>query len=842
MSKGKSGKAAHISVIATTLAALLAAAHPAFADESHSFHIAAADASSAVREFANQSGVQIMASAEALRNKQLNPVVGEHTTEAALNLLLTDTGLEHRYIGERGVVIALVQPVKLAQADRSSTSSVDPSARELVVEEIIVTAQKRSEPLQEVPVPVAVIEAVELIENNQLRIQDYYNKVPGLNLTLLGDIGQSSLSIRGLTTGGNVLSTVGVVVDDIPFGPSIYVSNGSFAPDFDPGELARVEVLRGPQGTLYGANSLGGLLKFATIDPSADAVSGRVQLGTSSVHEGDELGHAVRAAVNLPLGDTVALRASGSMRREPGYIDNLQTGEEDVNIIDSNSGRLALLWEPADVFSLKLSALYQDTEQEGTADTHLPSPIGPRPDLQDLQQSTLIDSGIFGQEMQAYSATLTAQLGRAELISLSGYNIKTTFNALDTPLAFLTGPTQTRFGVSGFVTKADTEIAKLTQELRLSMPLTDRIEWLLGAFYTDEQAEGHSDWQAINQNTGAVAGTWLVVDTDSSYAEYAAFTDLTFRLSDRLDVQVGGRVSRNEVSAGRAITVGPYNTVLLGLPSETSITPAFESEDRPISYLLTPRFKLSRDLMVYARFASGYRPGGPNTSAAAVAAGAPASYEADMTQTYEIGSKGRFFGGMVAFDASIYHIDWKDVQLQARDPANASLQYTYNVGAAESQGVELSVELKPIDGMTIAAWGAYNDARLTEVPPTVALNARAGDRLPYSARKSGYFSVDQQFPLWADVVGHVGASASYVGNRKGRFFTGSIVQGEFPAYTQVDMQLGARFDAWTVNAFVNNVTDERGVLRGGRDASLGLQYIVTYIQPRTAGLTLTRSF
>jgi iron complex outermembrane receptor protein len=148
------------------------------------------------------------------------------------------------------------------------------------LEEIVVTAQKREERLQDVPIPTTAIAGQTLVDSNQLRIQDYYTSAPGLNLTNNGE-GQSVISIRGLTTGAGANPTVGIVVDDAPFGSTRSMA-GSFAPDIDPGDLARVEVLRGPQGTLYGASSLGGLVKFVTVDPSPDALSGRVQADTNN--------------------------------------------------------------------------------------------------------------------------------------------------------------------------------------------------------------------------------------------------------------------------------------------------------------------------------------------------------------------------------------------------------------------------------------------------------------------------------------------------------------------------------------------------------------------------------
>jgi outer membrane receptor protein involved in Fe transport len=174
------------------------------------------------------------------------------------------------------------------------------------LEEVIVTAQKRSERLQDVPVPVTAIGANTLVDTNQMRLEEYYSQIPGLTLTVGDGRGVPMISIRGITS-GYTNPTVGVVVDGTPYGASTNLALGALVPDIDPSELARVEVLRGPQGALYGASSMGGLLNYVTIEPSTDRASGRVQAGTSSVYDGDQLGYNLSAAVNVPLSDTFAV-------------------------------------------------------------------------------------------------------------------------------------------------------------------------------------------------------------------------------------------------------------------------------------------------------------------------------------------------------------------------------------------------------------------------------------------------------------------------------------------------------------------------------------------------------
>ncbi len=801
---------------------------------------------------------------------------GELTIDEALTKVLAGTGLTYRYLDDRTVTVVpaissrktdtepqdqsrssaggarqsrTVQGINMAQvaearaqapADSNDRANAAPpvgqeSARK--VDEIIVTAQKRVERLQDVPVPVTAIDAEALADSNQLRLQDYYNKIPGLSLILLGNTAEPTLTIRGVTTGGYTNPTVGIVVDDLAFGTSTTTGGGSIAPDFDPSELARIEVLRGPQGTLYGASSLGGLLKYVTVDPSTDRAGGRVQAGVTSVENGDGVGYSLRGAVNMPLGAAFAVRVSGYKRTEPGYVDNVLTGEQGVNERDAEGGRLSALWRPSESFSLKLGALFQNSRRNGEDVVHR------LPGLSDWQHSLLADTGWYDLRVRAYSATLTARLGEAELTSMTGYSTNANIDGLDAR-SFLGAASQPLFGVNGATSIVDLTTKKFTQEARLSIPVGARVSWLLGLFYTDEDSPQDWNMQAVDPATGAFVGSWVASRTSSAFNERAVFTDLTFQVTDRFDVQIGGRASRTKFATGGGTSTGPYNTVLLRQPTLTVTASAFESKDNSFTYLLTPRLKVSPDLMVYARFASGYRPGGPNTAILSSNLGLslPSAYEPDTTQNYEIGAKGNLFGGILSFDASVYYIDWKDLQIQLREPVSR-LAYFINTSRAKSQGAELSIEVRPLADLTIGGWVAYNDAQLTEAfPPSSTVAGLAGNRLPYSSPWSGNLSVEQRLPLTASVSGFIGGSVSYVGDRKGRFFTGSVPRETFPAYTQLDLRAGLRYDTWTLNTFVNNIADKRGVLRAGNDSSLNVLYAVNYIQPRTFGMSISKSF
>ncbi len=259
-------------------------------------------------------------------------------------------------------------------------------------------------------------------------------------------------------------------VDDVPYGSSTSFA-GSIVPDIDPSDLDRIEVLRGPQGTLYGASSMGGLLKFVTVDPSTDELTGRIELGTNGISHGSKAGYNARGSVNVPLSDTFAMRASGFTRYVPGYIDNSFLGEKDVNDAQVGGGRVSALWRPSETLSVKLSALYQrDRSYAANQVTVLPG-------LGELEQNYI--RGIDGstRKTQAYSAVVNANLGAATLTSITGYNVNQYFDDSDSTYSYGTCCTAPLgFGVSGSPLVTFGSTRRFTEELRLSTPIGESVE------------------------------------------------------------------------------------------------------------------------------------------------------------------------------------------------------------------------------------------------------------------------------------------------------------------------------------------------------------------------------
>jgi iron complex outermembrane recepter protein len=793
----------------------------------------------ALIEWGIKVDVEVMASTATVEHRITQGVHGTLRASKALSILLRDTGLTYSVEGQRVRVVPAAtlvpsgertepdspmavssseMPIKLASEDAGTTDKTQSDVLKKDLDMIVVTAQKREERLQDVPVPVTAINAERLEENNLTRLQEYYSSIPGFVVSQAGGEGNvQTLTIRGIVSGDFTTPTVGVTVDDVPYGSSIKIV-GNVVPDFDPSDLARIEVLRGPQGTLYGAGSLGGLLKYVTLDPSTSGFTGHMETDISSVYNGSEPGHGVRAAINIPLSETLAVRASAFSRQDAGYIDNPTLGIDGINKSHTNGGRLSALLQVSEAVSLKVSAVYQDSRGDGVNDVN--------PALGDLQQDYIRGVGPWDKRLQAYSAVWKAKLGDVDLTSVTGYNVNTWGTSLDLSGSF-SAIAQKVLGQPGAPLFSWGKTDKVTQEVRASIPLGQRFEWLVGGFFTHESSLFAENLSSENPLTGALVGTLVADHSPTVYREYAAFTDLTVHFTDKFDVQFGGRESRIEQDFGTTPETGALYGAGVLVPGGDTTANAF-------TYLVTPRFVLSPDMMVYARLASGYRPGGSNSSN--VDPGVPRAYSPDKTQNYEVGAKGDVLQHILSFDASLYYIDWNDIQLTEIDSEH--LGYGTNGSRAKSEGAELSVTARPLRGLAVTAWSAYGDAELTEaMPSNSAVYGVPGNRLPSSPHFSGNFAIDDEFPISSKVAGFAGASVSYVGDRLGDF-TATPQRQFYPAYTKTDLHAGVTYDGWRANFYVNNVADIRGLVGG----EIGSPTIFYYIQPRTIGLSLTNNF
>jgi iron complex outermembrane recepter protein len=741
---------------------------------------------------------------------------------------------------------AMADPQNASTTETSSQSGSSASSS-TTLEEIMVTAQKREERLEDVPIALSVISTTALTESNQVKLTDFYTSVPGLSIAP-STMSSQTLSIRGITTGAvgsgppNPSPIVGVTVDDVPYGGM--GGGDQLVPDFDPGDLERIEVLRGPQGTLYGASSMGGLIKFVTVDPSTDGVFGRLEAGTDSVRNGSEHGYTFRGSINLPVSSDFAVRASAFTRQDPGYINDPITHLQGLNEDWASGGHIAALWRPSDAFSLKLSGLYQTIKGNGTSD-ETPNPpaffgVPPLGEFQQFYIRAVNDSG-YDRTDEAFSAVLKGKIGIAELTSVTGYNDYKVHDSFDLSDA-LNSFSQTYFGTVGNQIINSINIDRVTQELRVTAPLGDKFDGLLGGFFSHENDYWKWNYPVTDPFTGARLGDWGTFNstfTPTTYTEYAAFADLTYHVTDRFDIQIGGRESEIRIVVNPFLITGLFATLIDGFPTTPYHFPEESVKENSFTYLLTPRFKVTPNFMIYARLASGYRPGGLNAGTPEV----PQRYNPDKTEDYEIGTKVDFLDHTLSVDGSLYYIDWKNIQLPLVYPVNGDT-YVGNAAGAKSQGIELSIKSMPLSGLTLGGWVTWDDAVLTQTVPGAGVGGEvygfAGDRLPNTPRFSGNVSADYNFPLIGNFKGFVGGVESYVGYRQDAFSAASTQRQDLPAYAKLDLRAGTTYNTWTVNFYVNNVADKRGLISGGIGNQL--PYAFYYIQPRTVGVSLAKTF
>jgi outer membrane receptor protein involved in Fe transport len=695
---------------------------------------------------------------------------------------------------------------------------------------IVVTAQKRAQQPFEIPQSLTVVSGTTLEDQHADAFQDYLKLVPGLQLDQ-SRAGQGRLILRGVNTDG-VASTIGVYMDETPFGSSSGLVNAAvLAGDFDTFDLERIEVLRGPQGTFYGASSLSGVLKFVTVEPSTAGLEVRGRVGVEATDGGEASGYG-NLVVNVPLSDMAAFRASGFYRSIGGFIDSVGAGDSDIedNINGSKSygGRASLLIRPSDGIDLRFTAVIQNIDADAQ------SLVESDPETLEMLHGGYTQSqftpGFSDLRYRVYNATGNFDLGFGTLTSSSSYG--TQKQNLRTDYTFALSPLVATFaGPNDFFQDQSTDSEKFTQELRLA-GASALFDWLVGFYYTDEEGLIEQDFIAATPGTTTpIAGLPTVgyALIESDYREVAGFANLTWHVGERFDIDLGGRYSDNKQSAHQVtdgLLVGGFNDL-----------PVFESSEDVFTYSVAPRLELSDNASIYARVASGFRPGGPNI----LAPDQPldqASYDSDSLTNYEIGLKAQTPDRKYGVEVAVFHIDWNDVQLLAEKDG---FNFNANGGGAKSDGVEFTATASPAPGFDFSANAAYTNARLTT---DTLIGGLDGDRLPFTPKFSAAVNGGYSFPVGDGIEAHVGGSLRYVSEQKGSFSL-SFEQRTIPDYAVVDLSAGVDFGQFDLQLYVKNLNNSAGrtsttgtTVFGGfplyPDDAIG----TGVIRPRTVGLAL----
>jgi iron complex outermembrane receptor protein len=724
----------------------------------------------------------------------------------------------------------------------SGAFAADQTAPQDDVQQVVVTAQKRAQTMVDVPQSMSVVGGDTLDKHQATGFADYLKLVPSLQL-VQSTPGEGRLVLRGLDTGG-VASTVAVYLDETPFGSSSGLANGAIlAGDFDTFDLARIEVLRGPQGALYGASSLGGLVKFVTNAPELDRFALRARLGAATV-DGGKMSYRSNLVVNTPLSDTVALRMSGSYQKEPGFIDSIGTAgsdiERNINGARNYGGRASLLYKPSTTFDLRLSAVAQNIA------TDAPGTVESDPDTLETLYGRPTQSQFVPHmrdiHYRVFNGTANWNLGSASLTSSTSYSTQKQFVREDVSFN-LTGIVEDIFGVrSELYLGQEVELKKFTQELRLSSNTGKRFDWLAGLYYTDEEGAIAQRYHAVVPGSMTPAtGLPLLADIRlrSNYREVAAFANTTIHLTPVYDLDVGGRYSHNKQD-GRQIGDG----ALAGGPADDSA----DSSEGVFTYAVALKRKFSERSAVYARAAKGFRPGGPNVLPPNPGPGTPATYDSDSVMSYEAGIKTQTVDGMWSLDLSAFHIKWKDIQLLA--VVNGFGVNTNGAGAT-ADGVEISAGFRPMRGLRLSANGAWNKARLDGATDPL-VGGFKGDRLPFSPKYTAALLADYRWTIRDTTPAYAGVSVRRIAGQFGSFDfdyrTANGRQREIPSYNVFDAHAGVELRTWTVELFGKNLGNSDGrtstgtLLANGGFVSPNGALGAGVIAPRTIGFTLTKEY
>ncbi len=710
--------------------------------------------------------------------------------------------------------------------------------------EIIVTANKRSESILRVAGAIKAFRGDDLLKSGLTSIADFAGQAPGLQFN--ASFGTGAPVIRGINTGADFGQSVGVTVDGVPVGPSSsFQTGGATSLDLDPIDLERVEVLKGPQGTVYGANTLAGLLSYTLREPDLQAPTAIFRGGLSGTESGGT-SHSERGAISLPIvRDQLAVRLSGFHDYRAGFIDNGLAQISNQNHWRNYGVQGSVVAKPVDRLKIFVAGIYQKQDQNALDQVVYTANRKPR------------DGDLVNNDYLLGNTNRTTRMGIGKIdyeFDFANLTSVTSYQHLNVDYSFPqeTGTLNTIFvnilPLLGGVTipppgllSNDTfnDFKKFTQEVRLASRGSGPLSWLAGAYYTHERSEQQQSVNARTTSGAFVPGInpTLRVVIPTTLTEYSAFGNLTYAFSPAFDITGGVRLGRIEqvnrtLLSGSNFAAYGLLFVVSGLgaapPADTG---KLKGSKTVATYLATARYHFSTDGMVFARFATGFRPGGPNFPVP----GFDPVYDPDQTYNYELGLKTKFWEGRGSLDLTGYYLKWKDFLAFA---SAGGLSGFANAGDARVYGLEGSATVRPVDGLILSGTLAYSDSKVTRVAsPGVA---GVGDTLPYNPRWSGSFSVEYRTPVGSDWQAVARGTARFVGSRNSSPESSvAFPTYELPSYELFDVHAGLESPHIDVDLFVKNLTDKRAQLAAY--TQLGVNQ-VTVQQPRTIGAAVTYKY
>lgn len=709
------------------------------------------------------------------------------------------------------------------------------------LEEIIVTATRRSERLQDVPLSITAFSQDDLTTKGIVGYEGLARETPGVVLNK-PTANFNNFTARGIATNGygaNLQNTVAIYIDELP------ISTIGNTTVLDPNlfDVERIEFLRGPQGTLFGSGSLSGALRILTKSPDLNSFDAAAMVDTG-VTDGDSLRQRYNGMVNVPLvDDKLALRVVGFYRDEEGYVDNIGTGIKNSNTLIDWGGRAILLWKPTDALSVRLLASYENSNPE---DSSLINPA-----LGDLKRNS-DRPDLFVGELTSFNATVEYQFDGALLTS------STTYSTFDQK--FWVDLAGTFNGAIAFGLDANGYQDTFVEELRLASDSDGKFDWVIGGFFLDRR---HDVDYFYRSSPAFLAARGITGLPDEYYQrqynhalshELAGFGELTYHISDRVWLTGGLRYGGLD---SQVFVEGGYNSAyltnaLLGIRGPLAMIPiapatGVKAKERRPSYKLSASFQPIPEVTTYATVSTGFRAPVVNGFAGRRSLVDPNDLiipngaETDKIQNYEIGAKSTWFSGRLTSNLAAYLIDWSDIQVQANRVSD-SVQFATNIGEARSKGFEFEIAALPMQGLQIGVSGSFNQAHVTKLSPAeAAISGAVPDARLAAPKFQGAAYLNYGFDVTATARGFFSAAFQHVDSFPSSFprVPGAPSRilptyGYTDSYNNVNLTLGATLGQLTVTTYVENLFNDDSVTYIHPEAFLASRFGT--MRPRTIGL------
>jgi outer membrane receptor protein involved in Fe transport len=815
--------------------------------------IPAQDLSTALQTLAKDRNLQVVFVSEEVNSLRTAGASGELTADEAITKLLNGTELTYRYLDEKTITVAPTAVIaaestsakeaqknpsfwgqfRLARLDQESadaqslsTGSSDARPSTSPLEEIIVTAQRREERLQNVPISISVMSGEELDRNTDRGIADALNRVPGVvNAVSSGTARNGSTAgsvvVRGVAPdqGAGPSGTTAVYLDSIPFG---FVRR-SYLPDPSAYDMERVEVLRGPQGTLYGLSSLNGVVRLLTKDADLDRFEFKGRTVASSTEHGAE-SYRGDAALNVPImSGKLAVRAVAGYQDIGGWID--KPIRNDANDAQIGNYRLKINAQPTDELSIGLLAWYSRTD------------VGAPPNTVDGVTNVSVVEEPSSTDFDAYGAKIGYEFSKVSLTSMTSYVDYSNPARVDyspfIPGQFL----NLEFGSEVF-----------SQEFSFNSTAEGPWRWAAGGIYRDAKDRLFTTRTIVA--TGALGAPYIAPTIQDTYSEsFAVFGELTREFFDgQWELTAGLRyfedtVEENEVSRNTFIggTVAPPPPSPLAGQTLVKSTSKFDHT--------APRLVLSwhptEQATLYASYGEGFRSGVNQTPSILLFAPQYPPAKPDTLTNYEVGAKGSLLDGRLGYETAVFYIDWKGVQQTSNlliipPPTNLVQSATFNATSASGAGFEFALTAKPVKGLTLGASYSWNDLEVDE--DVLAFTGAGvpfvfyaeGTRLSYSAKYTAGGFADYAFPVGSTgYQARISTSVNHLSERiaaRQSAPAGTIFFAD--PVTLIRASLGVEAPGgWTVSIFGDNLGNEKGVDRDQFSPRWN-----TALRPRTIGL------